>query len=209
MACPVIVDTLSQMAIPHLSQGFPLDQLKQEATYQIPPVIPTDVEWDGLQYLDALAFSDQESSAIAFAPNAAQARETQQPLIWADTPSTPLASRLRWAFRWNHYDPFFGAKEARASPVVPQDEATKTPEVQAAQEQASAFPSSSPATTLESSDIIERIEIPSAQGRAKHIPRMLFPETHGPPRSHSNTRQSMTAPCICGSVSGNASPYGS
>jgi hypothetical protein len=72
-------------------------------------------ECDGFQYLDARAFAGEESTA-----GSTTAWNLQSFLPHASSHSlrTPPRRRMSWTFRRNHGDPFFGAKEAKASPVM-------------------------------------------------------------------------------------------
>lgn len=180
-------------------------------------VASLDTRWDGFQYLDVQAFSDEQPST-PFVP----IWGSSQPLRTADVGlATPQSYKLRRAIRWNHGDPFFGAKEARASPVVPLSCQTKAQGPDSRSVSAPASPSPQPhhETKADEPEVRKDINIadphlPSPRdrphARGKPIARILFPETpQPPPRPSSSTWRTTADARSSGYVSCCVGCYGS
>lgn len=137
---------------------------------------------DGFQYLDARAFAGEESTAGSTTDWNLQ---SSLPRASSHPPRTPPRRKMSWAFRRNHGDPFFGAKEAKASPVMALCDAKTSPATGATLVQPDL-----PITTgpLSGTELSEQYESPLAKRIIKRIPRILFPSSHQRPRSTSTAR---------------------
>jgi hypothetical protein len=139
-------------------------------------------EWYGFQYLDARAFAGEESIAGSTTDWNLQ---SSLPHVSSHPPCTPPRRRMSWAFRRNHGDPFFGAKEAKASPVTALCDARTSPATSGDLVQPDL-----PITTgpVSGTELSEQHESPLAKRMIKHLPRVLFPSSHQRPLSTSNAR---------------------
>jgi hypothetical protein len=139
-------------------------------------------ECDGFQYLDARAFAGEESTAGSTTDWNLQ---SSLPRTSSHPPRTPPRRRMSWAFRRNHGDPFFGAKEAKASPVAVLCDVRTPPATSG-----DVVPPNLPTTTgpVPGTDFSEQHESPLAKHFIKRIPRILFPSSHQRPRSTLNAR---------------------
>ncbi|KAG7531070.1 hypothetical protein FFLO_04564 [Filobasidium floriforme] len=137
---------------------------------------------DGFQYLDARAFAGEESTAGSATDWNLQ---SSLPRASSHPPRTPPRRRMSWAFRRNHGDPFFGAKEAKASPVGALGDVRTPPATSGdmVQPDLPTITGSAPGTELS-----EQHQSPLAKRIIKRIPRILFPSSHQRPRSTSNAR---------------------
>lgn len=137
---------------------------------------------DGFQYLDARAFAGQESTVGS---TTAWNLQSSLPRASSHPPVTPPRRRMSWAFRRNHGDPFFGAKEAKASPVTAICDAKTSPATGVTLVQPELRIITGP---VSSTELSEQHESPLAKRIIKSIPRILFPSSHQRPRSTSNAR---------------------
>jgi hypothetical protein len=137
---------------------------------------------DGFQYLDARAFAGEESTAGS---TTAWNLQSFLPHASSHPPRTPPRRRMSWAFRRNHGDPFFGAKEAKASPVTALCDVRTPP----ATSKDVVHPES-PINTgpVPGTELSKQYESPLAKRIIKCIPRILFPSSHQRPRSTLNSR---------------------
>lgn len=111
--------------------------------------------------------------------------QSSHPLASSHPPRTPPRRRMSWAFRRNYGDPFFGAKEAKASPVAVLCDVRTPPATSGDVVQPEL-----PITTgpVSGTELSEPHESPLAKHFIKRIPRILFPSSHQRPRSTPNAR---------------------